>query len=799
VTIAALVCVLFAAGQVETKKADAPAPVDESKLTPAERLSRLQRTIETEQTQLRELTATLENPASEYTRAETEFHRLDSDVDKLKADIKRFRDQKQPEPADALEKDLPALAEKRRLAGERFNVAFDERKAVREKIATLQERIRRLREQYDTLAGFTPAEKISRLEKSIETGEAELKRRLAELAAGAAAFLKVEAELKGLDTELADKARALAKFKDDKAVEKAAEIEKEIAAATARRLPVKERFDKVDGERSAVRRAIAALEAQVSQDKTQLASLRAATAPAPETKAAKTEPPPDGSNPATKKAPDPPPAPVAGTLPGLPGLPTPNGPLTVEPRTRDEAAEAEVRELQQEIAGKRELLKRAQRQVKEAAQRVGEVDRLVEQETRLLDAARRKADLAAAARRELDDELRRMISAGAPAPDLLAVWNRISDNEQRHRDAHVSVTKSQDEIARFNTERVSLYAQQIKVEREADRLAAELREIQDRIEKLENPSIYRRTWLWLVGRGPTVLFIVVVVWVLRWASRRGAARVVEFLTRNPDGNDGRERDNRTKTLVEVAKGAVSMTVLLIGVVLVLNEIGINVTVLAGGAAVIGLAVAFGAQNLIRDYFSGFIILIENQYTVNDVVKIGTVSGMVERVTLRMTVLRDIDGTVHFIPNGQIASVSNMTCEWSRALFDVAVAYKDNVDLAIETVRELGAALRKDLRCGPLILDDLEMLGVEALGDNGVILRFFIKTRPVHQWTVKREMLRRIKNRFDELGIELPVRQNKMLFEAGGIKPLPPRAVAPEPTPAPPDDDDDDGRPASGRK
>ena len=149
------------------------------------------------------------------------------------------------------------------------------------------------------------------------------------------------------------------------------------------------------------------------------------------------------------------------------------------------------------------------------------------------------------------------------------------------------------------------------------------------------------------------------------------------------------------------------------------------------------------------------ILLENQYKLNDVVKINDHSGQVEQITLRMTGLRDLEGNLHFIPNGEITSVVNMTHGWSRALFDIGVAYKENVDRVMEVIMELGKELRKDPKFRTLILEDPTMLGVDSFADSAVIIKFFIKTRPLQQWTVKRELLRRIKNRFDELGIEIP--------------------------------------------
>jgi small conductance mechanosensitive channel len=191
----------------------------------------------------------------------------------------------------------------------------------------------------------------------------------------------------------------------------------------------------------------------------------------------------------------------------------------------------------------------------------------------------------------------------------------------------------------------------------------------------------------------------------------------------------------------------------------LNEIGVPVGPVMGGAAVLGLAVAFGAQSLIKDYFTGFMLLLEQQYFINDVVKIGDVSGQVEQISLRMTVLRDQEGQAHFIPHGTIGAVTNMTYNWSRAVFDVWVSYRENVDRVIDELERIARELRMHPEFGRLILEDPTMLGVDALGESGVNVKFLIKTRPLQQWAIKREMLRRIKNRFDELGIEIPYPQS----------------------------------------
>jgi small-conductance mechanosensitive channel len=202
-----------------------------------------------------------------------------------------------------------------------------------------------------------------------------------------------------------------------------------------------------------------------------------------------------------------------------------------------------------------------------------------------------------------------------------------------------------------------------------------------------------------------------------------------------------------------------------GALMLLDETGIAVLPLMGGAAVLGLAVAFGSQNLIRDYFSGFMLLLEDQYGLNDVVKIGAISGAVEQITLRMTVLRDIEGTVHFIPHGTITTVSNMTHGWSRAVIEIGVDYKEDVGRVMDAMLAVARELRQDDAFGPLILEDAEMLGVDALGESAMLVKMVIKTHPLKRWAVRREYLRRIKQRFDELDISIPYPHRMLLLQS----------------------------------
>jgi small conductance mechanosensitive channel len=287
---------------------------------------------------------------------------------------------------------------------------------------------------------------------------------------------------------------------------------------------------------------------------------------------------------------------------------------------------------------------------------------------------------------------------------------------------------------------------------------------------------------WLVAHGPKLLIIAAGTTALLWLGSRVEGQLVEWLMRRMERMNRQEREARVRTLVQVCHNTAAVAIVAAAVTMSLSEIGVDVGLVLGSAAVVGLAVAFGAQNLIRDYFCGFIVLIENQYKVGDVVKIAGVGGVVERMTLRITALRDEDGTLHFIPNGQITLVSNKTHGWSRALFEIQVSYREDVDRVMDVLCEIGRGLRQDPAYAPLIVSDPEMLGVDQLGDSAIVIKFFMKTQPMKRWGVKREMLRRIKKRFDELGIEIPFPQRTVYhrYEGGPTRYEPEHSAAGEP-------------------
>jgi len=249
-----------------------------------------------------------------------------------------------------------------------------------------------------------------------------------------------------------------------------------------------------------------------------------------------------------------------------------------------------------------------------------------------------------------------------------------------------------------------------------------------------------------------VTVIVVAAWVLVAVLQRG---IRAFRVRIAARLDDREAAKRAETLGRVFRYLVAVVVSLIAGMLVLGELGVSVAPILGAAGVVGLAVGFGAQTLVRDYFTGFFLLLENQIRQGDVVKLGEHAGLVEEVTLRYVQLRDYDGNVHFVPNGQITTVVNMSRGYAQSVIDVGVAYRENVDEVMAVMREVGREMRAVPEFGQRILDDLEIAGVERWADSAVVIRCRFKCRPLEQWTVRREYLRRLKAAFDARGIEIP--------------------------------------------
>lgn len=212
---------------------------------------------------------------------------------------------------------------------------------------------------------------------------------------------------------------------------------------------------------------------------------------------------------------------------------------------------------------------------------------------------------------------------------------------------------------------------------------------------------------------------------------------------------------RVATLIGLLRTIALVLLWAVVLVIALGQIGLDVTPILAGAGIIGLAVGFGAQNLVRDVISGFFMVLEDQVRVGDVAIVNGTGGLVETITFRTIVLRDLAGVVHIFPNGTINTLSNMTKEWSGYVIDVGVAYKEDTDHVVEVMVRVAEEMRQDPDLGPKILEPIEVFGVDDFADSAVVIKARLKTYPIQQWTVGREYRRRLKKAFDAEGIEIP--------------------------------------------
>ncbi len=275
----------------------------------------------------------------------------------------------------------------------------------------------------------------------------------------------------------------------------------------------------------------------------------------------------------------------------------------------------------------------------------------------------------------------------------------------------------------------------------------------------------REILFWLKSSGLRVLAILIGSLLLIRLLRAVSNRIPQMMPAE-EGPSITEREKRARTIASLVRTVGTSLVLLIVVLMLFREVGVDITPLLAGAGVAGLAIGFGAQSLIRDVISGFFLLMEDQYHVGDVIRAAGVSGQVERMTLRMTIVRDLHGVVHFIPNGEIKVASNLTKEWSRAVVEVGVSYEEDADRVMRVLTEVGQTLADDETFGKLVLEPPQVLGVEALADSQVTIRMLVKTLPLKQWEVARELRRRIKARFDREGLRIPYPHRVVLTRPG---------------------------------
>ena len=256
---------------------------------------------------------------------------------------------------------------------------------------------------------------------------------------------------------------------------------------------------------------------------------------------------------------------------------------------------------------------------------------------------------------------------------------------------------------------------------------------------------------WLVTNGLRVVLILVltlvVIKVLQLINMRLFRRAAE--------RKDEEFKKRMDTLGSIIGSLLKVTIITVAVIMIMSELGVKVGPILAAAGIVGVAIGFGAQHLVKDLISGFFLLMDDQIRVGDVVQIADKGGLVEKISLRVTTLRDLAGNVHYVRNGEINVVTNMTKEYSRYVFDIGVAYREDVDEVIEVIKQVDEELRNDAEYANDILEPIEILGLDQFANSAVIIKARTKTKPIRQWAVGREFNRRLKKRFDEKDIEIP--------------------------------------------
>ena len=272
-------------------------------------------------------------------------------------------------------------------------------------------------------------------------------------------------------------------------------------------------------------------------------------------------------------------------------------------------------------------------------------------------------------------------------------------------------------------------------------------------------------WQTIMFGALRILLVLLIAWIIMIAVRIVLGRFEKRLTRKTqvEGEGPTEASKRAETLVRLLRQGVRIALSIVVLLIILREVGVDIGPILASAGIVGLAVGFGAQNLVRDVISGFFLIMENQVRVGDVAVVNGKGGLVEDINFRTIVLRDLSGVVHVFPNGAIDTLANMTREWSAYVFDIGVAYKEDVDKVMEIMKDEGSKLREDEVFGALMIEDIEIFGVDQFADSAIVIKGRLRTKPIKQWDVGREYRRRLKIRFDQEGIEIPFPHRSIYF------------------------------------
>lgn len=263
---------------------------------------------------------------------------------------------------------------------------------------------------------------------------------------------------------------------------------------------------------------------------------------------------------------------------------------------------------------------------------------------------------------------------------------------------------------------------------------------------------------WSINELPGLFILIITLTVMLRVVTFSVSRLKKILLKraaSDQSTDSLESEKRINTLTGIILGALRIVLFTVFIIMILSKFSIDVGPLIASAGILGLAIGFGAQELVRDYISGFFMLLEDQIRTGDVAIINGTGGLVEKIELRTISLRDFNGTVHIFQNGKISTLANMTKEWSAMVFDIGVAYKEDVDQVMQIMKDVGDDLQNDPEFGTNILEPIEIFGLDKFGDSALVIKARLKTRPITQWSTGREYRRRLKIAFDKQNIEIP--------------------------------------------
>lgn len=263
---------------------------------------------------------------------------------------------------------------------------------------------------------------------------------------------------------------------------------------------------------------------------------------------------------------------------------------------------------------------------------------------------------------------------------------------------------------------------------------------------------------WLLNHGIKIVLIGLAAYLLNIILGRIIIRAVRIAVVRDETMTEEAEIKREDTLIHIFKGALRIILIILAVLMILQEAGLKIGPILAGAGIAGLAIGFGAQSLVKDVISGLFMIIENQYRIGDIIKIDDIGGTVEKITLRLTTLRDINGTVHHIPNGEIKRVSNLSKDFARVNFDIGVSYNSNLEHVIEVINRTGKELAEDPAFADAIISPPRFLRVNDFGDSAIIIKILGDTKPLRQWEITGEMRKRLKIAFDREGIVIPFPQ-----------------------------------------